>query len=307
MNDALAYLKDFANKDQIEQLYKVSKGIPSRLSSFARTLQAGTEVDTLIEQLPELLDPEFDIEWQVLAFDDENQTLAVAVPAHDRNTHSINTLSSLLAIGSQDLRKKMLLLTFIELPESDDAHLRFVSEAFRGFAEKRLSQLRARILNLVIEGLEREPHTDNALTLLPKYLLEANQPERLLSYLTPEHFANVLNRTGSVAPIIEQTNLGAKTAASIRQDRQLLRLAIQGSSVTGLNGIRISIAEIKARASIGDFDSAVALDRLPFLRLTNYSYYLQFVLPEKDRDWSPRRSLGSDRRFAKTGYGRGFG
>ncbi len=180
------------DRQAIEEIHRTCRGVPGLLASIRRIMYAGTTLQQLLEDLPGNLPHLFEIEWQAIDANDENLRLLLAILAHSLETHTIEDLARITQLPEERVRALLQGVGFIVIsPPHDEVH--FVSEAFRKFAADRLRSLKEQVSTYLIDDLLRTPYTNEALTYLPEYLLQAGRYEDLLDYLSPDdHFMEIV-------------------------------------------------------------------------------------------------------------------
>lgn len=267
LGNALEFLRDFgidADRQALEDLWRVCRGIPGRLVSVRRLLQSGTSVQTLLDA-PDMLDW-FQIEWSpVDQCDCSILKHLLAILAFDPSEHQMSNLARMLQIEIDTVQELLKPLSFLEVSLST-GKVRFVSEAFRRYASVQLRDLKEQTFDLIIDSLFRDPDSPESRANLPGYLKEAGRLSDILTYLSPDHFPRMIELSQSLSPIRQQADLALSAARDLGRDDDLARFAVQCSSMTELDGARVWQSEIEARTALGDYEAAVALAQTSVLR-----------------------------------------
>jgi hypothetical protein len=265
--DTLAYFSDLnLPRELLEELYRVCKGVPGYLASIRRIIEAGTPVESLVDQLPETIPELFEIEWKTVDRDNENQQSILALIAHDKKKRSVKELADVLNLDSESIRILLAPLRFIKLATREGDEIEFVSDAFRRFASTRLAKWREPIRLRLIDYLLERKDSNDALSFLPTFLQEAGRLDELLDYLSPDHFAAMIERSQSLLPVQQKAELGLESALRLGNDGDLLRFGIQKSTLTGLDACGTLRSEIEARMALNEYQSAMALAQSAVLR-----------------------------------------
>jgi hypothetical protein len=257
--EARRYIGSQVSDSFFAELYSVTKGIPGDLASYKRMLNAGRSEEELTKDLPRTLTEKYEVEWKSVDGTNDLQIKVLALIALDRTTHTLADLEFFLGVHSNEIKAAVSHLNFLDIGSSSTSELRYVSEAFRRFAASKLKEWKKTVNSMLIDALLGDPTSMRAMYHLPSYLQDTQQHERLLAYLSPDHFANMLAQSQSVRPLRQQAELGLETALRLKKDGDLVRFAVQESSILDLDAFGVSHAEIDARVAIGDDDAAVAL------------------------------------------------
>jgi hypothetical protein len=259
LSEARQFIGTYAAPSFVEELYAVTKGIPGDLATYKRMLNSGISESQLLAELPRTLSDKYQLEWRVVDASNSLQTKILAILALDRTAHTMGDLGFFLKASEKDIKAAIADLNFVETGTTVSSEVRYVSEAFRRFAAGTLSEWKETVNQLLIDALIAEPTSNRALYQLPKYLEDAQQHERLLSYLSKEHFAKMLEQSQSTTPLRQQAELGLRTAIKLKKDGDLVRFAVQESSILELDAFAISRSEVDARVTIGDDQAALSL------------------------------------------------
>jgi hypothetical protein len=266
LDDTAKYLHDLVNdRSDIEEIHQLCSRIPGYLASVRRLLASGVDVKKIIDgDLSEPLEI-FELEWREVDTTDEELLDILALLAHDRKKHSIDDVVRLLNISAERVNAILQSLGFVKVdPERGDVG--FVSEAFRKFAAIQIRHLGDKINSILIEDLLEDPDSETALTYLPTYLEQAGRFEDILTYLSPEHFTQMLESSQSLSPVQQKADLGVRVAKRLGRNWDLIRLSMQKSALINLGGAKSRVAEIEARVALNDYESALTLAQSAVLK-----------------------------------------
>ncbi|MFN3649729.1 MAG: AAA family ATPase [Armatimonadota bacterium] len=288
LDETKSYLYDVCpDPAMAEEFYRTFSGFPDSLASIRRIIQSGEQVDSVLTQLPERHDL-FQVEWRKVP-DDSSLRLALAVIAQDAARHTIADVARIVRSTQADLEQQLSALPFIRC-DGATGILSFAAETFRKFAALQLGDLRIQALELLIEDLESSPDSETALLYLPAYLQQAGRLSDLVTYLSPEHFTRLLERSESLIPVSQKLDLGISTARQIGRAADMTRFSLQRSIVRELEGAEVWRSEIEARMVLNDYDAALSLaqstlireDRLHLLAVIAKAKRQQGLAPEPE-------------------------
>jgi len=293
LDETIKYFKDYKiDTKYINEIYKSYKHIPGYLASIKRILHSGTDITTLISNLPNELYDFFEMEWFQVDQDNKDLNNLLAIIAHDRNKiHNIKELSNILHLKNDEVRRLLSGLGFIIIDDEKGGEVDFVSETFRKFAVLKLQDLKDGVTDLLIDSLVENPQSDTALTYLPGYLEQAGRTDEILEYLTPENFTEMLKRSESICILQQKADLGVNTARDLCKDGPLLRFSIQKSAIKELNGIEVLRSEIEGEIAQDDFDTAIALGQAAFLKEDRLQLLAIIAKEQRIRGLSPKTEL----------------
>jgi hypothetical protein len=263
LGQVLRYFEDLEiDRESLKEISETCRAIPGHLETVRRILKTGTDVRDLLSEWPDK--QLFEIEWNRVDSDNEEQVTLLAILAHDRRRHTLNDLARITDLQPAAVERRFENLGFIS--KTSEGEVAFVSEAFRSFAAKQLWHLRDQANDLLINHLLRDPDSDTALRYLPGHFESAGRFEDILNYLSSDHFPRILEFSQSLGPVKKQAQLGLDTARELRRDGYLVRFGIEKSVMTEVGGTSVWQSEIEARMALGDYDSAVALAQSSILK-----------------------------------------
>jgi tetratricopeptide (TPR) repeat protein len=270
----------------VDEFYRVSRGVPGYLASLKRMITAGTSAKQIIDRLPSSLPELFELEWKTVDSSNTLQIHALSILAHDRTKHSAQDLAFFLDATPSDVTNALKPLHFINIPQDQQEELSFASDALRHFAKLELAQYQEFATDCLISALLRSPLSQKSVASLPDYLGQARKHEELLAYLSPEHFARMLEQSQSIVPVRRHAELGLAAARELHNDADLIRFGIQEAAIADLDGFEVSHFEIEARMALGDHASALALAHAAVLKQDRLRLLAAFARAKREQGLS---------------------
>ena len=245
-------------QEQLSQIYKVTEGLPAKLASIRRLLISGINPQDLLSNLPEHLPDLFDLEWRAVDQDDTSLHLLLALLAHDNRTYQIQEISDITGIPGDEIRAKLGSLSFVHI--DPDGYYRFPTEITRRFVSSRIAHLRQNVNDLLIAHFSKNPDSPEAIAQLPNLFFTDPQRLRdLVKFLSPERFATIYKNSPSIKLVQQHADRGIAAARQLGLTADLVRFTLHRSTIEEIAASRIAVAEVRARAAIGDYDNALAL------------------------------------------------
>jgi hypothetical protein len=279
------------SSDTVHEFHKASKGVPSHLATIRRILESGTPPLSLLAQLPVTLPNLFDLEWKAVDTGNQLQMELLALLSHDRRKHTVASMSRLFETNVATIRELLTQLTFVKPLTDDCEQVEFVSESFRAFAANRVGSWKERIRVRLIDDLLKQPESEEALTFLPTYLEEAGRLADLVEFLSPEHFAGMIEASQSLTPVQQKAELGLTAALRLDRDGDMLRFGIERTVITELGAGGISRFEIAARMALGDYESSVALAQSSILKEDRLRLLAAIARFQREHGFTPEPEL----------------
>jgi hypothetical protein len=244
---------------EAHEFHRAAKGTPSHLAAIRRLLESGSSPESLLGHLPGKLPTLFEMEWKAVDTSNDLQLDALALLSYDRRKHTLVTIARTFNTTPELTASLLSPLTFVTMSPGEQTEVQFVSESFRNFVGSRLQARRERVRSCVIDTLMMHPESDEALAFLPTYLDEAGKLEELIEFLSPDHFAAMVEKSRSLSPVQQKAELGLTAALKQNRDGDMLRFGLERVVLAELRTTEIPRSEIEARMALGEYDKAVAL------------------------------------------------
>ncbi len=291
LDETISYFEGTGlSRETVNELFRTFSGVPGYLASVQRILGAGLTPEALLDALPDKIPNPFEVEWNAVGHNKQRHEL-LALLAFDRSKHTIERLAHISCLSTSDIRALLQPLSFLTVDGQDDGPVGFVSESFRRFTGSKLQSLRGPVREKLIDWLLRRPESDEALSLLPRYLAEADRQEQLLAYLSPDHLAIMIERSQSLSPVMETADLGVSTALKLERDYDLFRFGIQKCAVSELDGYAASKSEVDACMACGDYGAATTLAHGAVLRQDRLRLLAAIARSQREQDLYPEPEL----------------
>ena len=256
--EAQEYLSDLGvSDDQIRHVYQnCGTGLPANLASVRRSLLAGVPLARLRGRN---LNDLYEQEWTHTVTDDLAQRI-VAIVAHSRHQLTVSALSDLLSVADDVVADRLRAIPFLQL-DHDTSYVSFVSPSLSAFASDKLSDARTTVINDLADHLFDRGTIDvpDATDSLPTYLQESGRLDEVISFLSPDYFARVLERTESFLPLRRQLQIGIDAAAQLHKDGELVRFGLESSAIREIETALVSRSEIEALVATDQVASALSL------------------------------------------------
>lgn len=263
------------DKEFIEDVYKITAGVPSHLDAIRRLVGSGITVECLKDDMPEHLSDIFEIEWKRVGELGTDIDLPLSILAYDDCRHTACDIAVLTGKKEDDISTSLKKLSFINIdPES--GYLTYISDGFKRFATKQLGRYKANAIDLVIKNMYDKKDDPKSLSALPDYLNSAERFDDLLDVVSSDHLKKLLKATSTLASLRAQADIGISAALKTRRDGDLFRLSYLRSVVSELGVSEDKKYEIEAYVSTSRYEAAIELassaalieDRLYLLSVT---------------------------------------
>jgi hypothetical protein len=285
------YFADYDLDDtSIKELHKVLGKNPSYLASVRRILDSGTNIHDLLDDLPRNLPNLFEIEWQYVSEDPDEQ-LVLSIIAHDTRRHSIEVLGNLANLSTQRIHEILSKHGFISI-ETDGVC--FISEAMRRFATRKVSYPKDKIIDLIITKLlnrDAESPQSSLVNSLPNYLYEGNKFIELINYLSDDYFSDALMASQSMSFIRRMASLGVETAKKLQNDLAVIRFSVYSSLISELSIAETWRSEVEALMELDDYDGSLSLAQSAKLKEDRLHLLAVIARKKKEQEEAPEAEL----------------
>jgi hypothetical protein len=181
-------------------------------------------------------------------------------------------------------------LPFLQVTSGPE-NIVFVSETFRAFAASKLAALNRQVQNTLIDDLLSAPSSNAAVTRLPVYYKAAGRLDELLTYLSPDLFAAMLDRCQSLSPLRQTAPLGINAALERRRDEDLVRFAMHKSVLEELDGADVWREEVDARMAVDDYPAALACAQSAALNEDRLQLLAAIARAKREKGLTPEPEL----------------
>jgi hypothetical protein len=253
------YMKSLHLSDEeIKQCQRLCMGIPGNLASVRRLLEAGRTLSQIVEAEPEDLPGFLQIEWDRHVGKENSTREILAVVAFGRRSFTAAELAIVLNSSDADVQTHVASCGLLDVV-SDNGEIRFITEAHRRFAEKKLGDLKQATINRLIDSLLREGRSREKTSLLPNYYEQAGRYDELLDTLSEDHLSEVVAQTSSITALQRDVSLALHTASRLSSWVRLFKYSLLRSAITEFVSADPWVPEIEAYIALGNFSDALAI------------------------------------------------
>ncbi len=258
LSDVQQYLSVLDVSDaEIRKIYQdCGRGVPARLASVRRILIAGLNVHHARGQDIHGL---FEQEWQHV-IGDHLAARILGILAHSRHRLTSHTLSDVLSLDHDTVRTRIATIPFLRL-DPRTSYVSFVSQSFADFASSKMSDTKDVAIAMIVEHLTGRDANESSddVDSVPGYLEESGKLEEVISFLSPDYFSSVVERSESLAPLRRQVQVGMNAALKLRQDGALVRFGMDSSAIMEIETAQVSRSEIEALVATNQVAQALSL------------------------------------------------
>jgi hypothetical protein len=266
LDDTMKFMSDLnIQRADAEEIHRMCRRTPGKLASVRRMLKSGQSLQSILDEDPDRLPDFIAIEWREIRPGMTFERALLATVCFAQKLYTTGDIADIHSVDVECLINRIQALSFLYV-DPNTAEVAFISEAHRRYAANQLRDLKEDATNLLIDHLLKNADSAMSLTYLPTYYEQAGKLGELINFLTPDHFAMLVERSQSFGTLQQTADLGLKTAAKIPNYEALIRFSMQKSVLSELRGTDIWRSEIEARMALKDYDSALALAHSAILK-----------------------------------------
>jgi hypothetical protein len=285
------YFEDLGiDRKQVEQIYHIcGLGTPGYLASARRSIESGITAEELINSPSVDLQESFALEWKAKVPESPVCINALAIIAHDKNSHTVSELASIVGTTISELTGCLRPCSFLEM-SANDSPARFVSESFRRFAATRLAKYEVSTWNLLAEYYAKN-YSDAGSSLLPSYLESAGRQKEVLALLSPGTFLQIAQNSDSFVPLQQRCELGLKTAMDLGNYADSIRFQLQSAVAADISQFGFSESEVVARLSLDDYATANRIAQAASLKRHRLQLMAAIARLQREKGMTPEATL----------------
>lgn len=255
---------------------EVRSACHSNVGSMQRVrelISDGVAVDGLLQVTDSHLKPILDFDWSIVPKDEQTLKLLAAIvfAPRETTTDEISALFYVAPAEIENIAEKSRLLAI----RSDDKGSRLVaasSKSSRKYLQAKLERFHQEIREQWIAAMLKAADSHDSAKYLPAQLHKSAKNQQLVEYLTPDHFARILEIDRTLASLREHAQFGFMSARKIPDIGRAHEFAALSSAICGLSLSVGTTYQIEALINLGNekeaFDvAAMALTREEQLQL----------------------------------------
>lgn len=259
LHDSTEYLKSLRLPNEaVLEIHRACRGTPGNLASVRRLLETTENPKSLIADIPKTLGGLYEKEWAAARISDEDTLILLACIAHLKTNHTAKELANLCECTPEAVIGKLDAMSFLSV-DKNTGEIAYVSEAFRQFAAEKLSEKKSVAEDRIVDLLLLNQNSSEAQLNLPTFLREANRPQDVLTYLSPENFEKMIDVQQSYLPIQEQADIGIAAAIKLNQQADLVKLCAYRSALLEFCESSVWQSHVDCKIAMGDYEGAIAL------------------------------------------------
>ena len=260
-------------------------GILGKIAQIKRII-GSSDTNEIYEKLSNgEIDELFELEWKRTKSLSESQLELVALITKYSTFNSIRQIRQITKLSEDSILSVARSLPFLEIyDEHERTKIRFQSDTFRKFSEKKLGERNELIRDKIITELSQSLDTAESITNLPLLLQDANRHDEILNYVTTENALALINKTNSIYPIKQFLNYGISAALATNNTPSLFGLTTLRSLINGIELVDIVKEELKSSLAIGNTEDAIKIANSANLNEDKLLLYAILALHFKKKD-----------------------
>lgn len=261
-------INDANRRDDIHDLYKITKGFPGRLATLKRLKDNYT--------LTEILESNTYNNWVQLDCDtidstDSVNNVILSILALSNHSLKIDDIEKITGLSKSECELKFKELFVLEVKNQ---YVTYISAAYKKYFQNILRTTKRKVDDILMKYFANEGTLESRFEL-SKIYAENKQWPKIIPIIDEKFIVDTLESTGSLTKVTESLELGFKASEHLNKYADIWKYSIQGSIINELDNYLFWESEILARISLKDFSGAIDLaenavlkvDRLRLLAL----------------------------------------
>lgn len=254
-----------ASDNQIQELYKITRGFPGRLKTLKRLLKndnyslenidSNTNYKNWIE-----------IDCETVNLESGITNAIISLVALNKNTFSSNEIAKILSKNNEEVNNTISEITVLEITNDN---VNFVSISHKRYFSNILRVNKKQMDEMLIQYYASEESISSKIELTKLYA-EKNNWQNVVELIDEKFIENILENTGILKKVNESLELGMTASNQMKSYSKIWKYSLVGSIVNEMDNNLFWESEIEARVSINDFHGAISLATSAVLKVDRF-------------------------------------
>lgn len=250
------------NHDDLNELYKITKGFPGRLETSKRLISIhGYKLNDIL--FSDTYSKWIELDCDKINLDNPLYNVILSIIALSENSFQISDLSKITQKSLEEIKNEIKNLFVLDVKST---HVNFISNTHKKYFSNILRGQKKKIDDLLEKYFVNED-TLNAKFELTKIYAEKKEWNKIIEIVDEEYLVGTIETTGTLHRVNQSLELGYKASEQINNFSEIFKFSIQGSIVNELNNYLFWESEIQARISLKDFAGAILLAESAVLKV----------------------------------------
>lgn len=276
------------SKRQEDDIYKITKGLFSRLFVIKRQLDKGITLDIVMES-------EDYSEWikaELEKIDLNNQYIVsiLSLLSLSPNKLTLDDLSFILDIEIAEVTKLLADIDFINI---DNDEIEYISNSYKIFIAEKFKNNLDSVENSLIKLLNKTTDLDKKIGLI-KLLFDKKKWTDIDSEVNDELLINSFKHTGSITKINSIINIGNSASNQLKLQNKLVHLSLKGSFINYLQNNLELISDVTTKLAFKDYEGALNIANKSIINTERLRLYCLIAKKQKKDNNVIEENLLSD-------------
>jgi hypothetical protein len=251
-----------AKNDELDELYKITKGFPGRLETSKRLIS--THGYTLFDILTsDAYSKWIEMDCDIIDLNNPIYNVILSIIALSDNSFQIEDLAKITSTNYDEASQNVKSLYVLE---SAGTHINFISNTHKKYFANLLRGQKKKTDEL-LEKYFADENTLKSKFELTKIYAEKKQWSKIITLIDEEYILGTIETTGTLQRVNESIELGYKASEEMNSFSEVFKYSLQGSIINELNNYLFWESEILARISLKDFAGAIILAESAVLKV----------------------------------------
>jgi len=276
INDIKYYLNlSEISKSQEDDIFKITKGLPSRLFLIKRQLEKKISLSKIMES--DNYKEWINIELEKIDLSDNFNAKILSLLSMSPNKLTLEDISFIMDINKEEISA---IISDIDFIFYDDNNLRFISDSYKiSIAEKFKNNLEW-VENGLIKLLNKTTDLDKKIELI-KLLFDRKRWTDINSEMTDELLINSFRHTGNLNKINSIINIGNNASNQLKLQNNLVHLSLKGSYFNYLQNNLELVSDVTTKLAFKDYDGALNIANKSVINVERLKLYCLIAKKQK--------------------------
>ncbi|KAA5531724.1 hypothetical protein [Paenimyroides baculatum] len=275
-------------KNEEEDIFKITKGLFSRLFIIKRQL----DKDIPLSKIMESEDYSEWIKVELNKIDLKNETIVtlLSLLSLSPDKLSLDDLSFITDVKRHEIEKLISSIDFIHMSDND---VEFISSSYKAFVAEKFKKNLDSVEESLIKLLNKTKDLDKKIELL-KLLFDKKRWTDINSEVNEELLINSFKHTGSLNKINSIINIGNNASNQLKQQNNLVHLSLKGSYFNYLQNNLELISDVTTKLAFKDYTGALSIANKSIINIERLRLYCLIAKKQKKDNNVIEENLLSD-------------
>jgi hypothetical protein len=262
-------------KNEEEEIFKITKGLFSRLFIIKRQLEKGIVLSKIMasEDYSEWIK----LEIEKINLSDEVIIKILSLLSLSPNKLSLNDISYIIEIDIPELKKKIEVIDFLK---TDNTEIEFISNSYKKYVSKKFQKNKEYVEEALIKLFNSTTDLDKKIELI-NLLFDKKKWTHINTEVNEELLINSFKHTGSLNKINSIISIGNNASNQLKLQNNLVHLSLKGSYFNYLQNNLELVSDVVTKLAFKDYDGALNIANKSIINTERLRLYCLIAKKQK--------------------------